>query len=312
LARGGIRSSAKVCSRQVVVPLSHRGLVAEQLFHKMICVLSPAKAMDLSGGPNHGVMSQPVMKDTGELLNVCKKLSASDMKKLMGVSDAIAAKDVERYQNWEKNQSKAVCLAMDGPAYRGFDGSSLSPAERKVAQKQVRVLSGLYGVLKPFDAIRPYRLEMGSKLQTSRGKDLYSFWSQSKMVEELAKDAKVIVNAASQEYWKAVLPKGGDTVLDRPLITVDFPGPSVYAKKARGLICRYIVQHKCQKPEDLKGFQGAPGDSYVFDPSKSTQTKYSFKRVAGAKAGAPPAKANGLKRAASSTQAAAAKKARKV
>lgn len=251
----------------------------------MICVLSPAKAMDLSGGPNFGVMSQPVMKDTSELLPICKKLSSKDMHKLMGVSDAIAQKDVERYKNWDKNNTKATALAMDGPAYRGFDASSLSPVERKVAQQKVRILSGLYGVLKPFDGIKPYRLEMGSKLETGRGKDLYAFWQKSKMAEELAKDAKVIVNAASQEYWKAVLPKGGEAVLNKPVITVDFPGPTVYAKKARGLICRYIVQQNCQTAEDLKGFKGSPGDSYVFDPSKSTKTKYSFKRLADAKAG---------------------------
>jgi len=249
----------------------------------MICVLSPAKAMDLSGGPNFGVMSQPAMKDTADLLPVCKKLSTTDMQKLMGVSDAIAKKDVERYKNWDKNNSKATALAMDGPAYRGFDASSMSLAERKVAQQKVRILSGLYGVLKPFDGIKPYRLEMGSKLETSRGKDLYAFWQKSKMAEELVKDAKVIVNAASQEYWKAVLPKGGDAVLSTPVITVDFPGPSVYAKKARGLICRFIVQQNCQKAEDLKNFKGAPGDSYAFDPSKSTKTKYSFKRLADSK-----------------------------
>jgi len=277
----------------------------------MICVLSPAKAMDLSGGPNLGVMSQPVMKDTSELLPVCKKLTAKDMHKLMGVSDAIAQKDVERYKKWETNQTKATCLAMDGPAYRGFDGSSLSPAERKIAQEKVRILSGLYGVLKPFDAIRPYRLEMGSKLETTRGKDLYAFWQKSLMAEVLAKDAKVIVNAASQEYWKAVLPKGGDSVLGKPLITVDFPGPAVYAKKARGLICRYIVQHNCKAAEDLKGFKGSSGDNYIFDPSKSTKTKYSFKRVADSTASSPPATGGGSKRKASSTPEPSAKKAKK-
>lgn len=247
----------------------------------MICVLSPAKSMDLSGGPNCGVISQPVVKDTTELLKVCKKLSKADLKKLMGVSDAIAQKDFERYQNWEKNDCKAASLAMDGPAYRGLDASSMSTSQRKVAQKKVRILSGLYGVLRPFDAIKPYRLEMGSKLQTTRGKSLYDFWGAT-IAKHLGQGAKVIINAASQEYWKAVQ----ENQLGVPVVTVDFPGPSVYAKKARGLICRYAVEKDCSKPEQLKGFTGIPGDSYVFDASKSTESKYVFRRVAGCAVGA--------------------------
>lgn len=262
----------------------------------MICVLSPAKSMDLSGGPNCGVMSKPAVKDTVELLKVCKKLSKADLKKLMGVSDAIAQKDFERYQNWEKNHSKAASLAMDGPAYRGLDAGSMSASQRKVAQQKVRILSGLYGVLRPFDAIKPYRLEMGSKLVNPRGKSLYDFWGAS-IAKHLCHGAKVIVNAASQEYWKAVQEKGLGGV---PVVTVDFPGPSVYAKKARGLICRYAVEKDCSKPEQLKGFTGIPGDSYVFDASKSTASKYIFRRVssnAGAKRPAATALQGAGKRA---------------
>eukprot|EP00928_Gymnodinium_smaydae_P064230 TRINITY_DN47625_c0_g1_i1.p1 TRINITY_DN47625_c0_g1~~TRINITY_DN47625_c0_g1_i1.p1 ORF type:complete len:274 (-),score=41.70 TRINITY_DN47625_c0_g1_i1:115-936(-) len=272
----------------------------------MLCVLSPAKSMDLSGGPNCGVMSQPGMKDTKDLLAVCKRLTASDMKKLMGVSDAIASKDVERYQKWEKNQCKAACLAMDGPAYRGFDGSSLSPTERKVAQGTVRILSGLYGVLKPFDAIRPYRLEMGSKLKTSRGNNLYDFWGEG-IAKELRGGAKLIVNAASQEYWKAVNLKA----LGVPVVTVDFPGPSVYAKKARGLICRFVVQNNCKRAEDLKAFKGAPGDSYAFDAKSSTSTKFVFRRVADSAAGMTSKTEAALKRPAAASSPAPAKRSRR-
>merc|ERR1719446_1928373 len=170
----------------------------------------------------------------------------------MSVSDTIAKKDFERYQSWDKLPHKAACLAMDGPAFRGFDGSSLSPAERKVAQSKVRILSGLYGVLKPFDAIRPYRLEMGSRLKTSRGGSLYDFWGD-KIASHVKKGAKVIVNAASQEYWKSVVPKALGGV---PVLTIEFPGPAVFAKKARGLICRYAVKHNCTKAEDFKKFTG--------------------------------------------------------
>mmetsp|Transcript_623 Transcript_623/g.2003 ORF Transcript_623/g.2003 Transcript_623/m.2003 type:complete len:281 (+) Transcript_623:87-929(+) len=277
----------------------------------MICVLSPAKGMDLSGGPNMGVMSQPVMKDTSDLLPVCKKLTKSDLKRLMGVSDAIAEKDFQRYQNWEKTPCKAACLAMDGPAYRGFDGSSLSTCERQVAQDKVRILSGLYGVLKPFDAIRPYRLEMGSKVSNPRGANLYQFWGEA-IAKQLGRGAKVVVNAASQEYWKAVK----EAALGVPIVTVDFPGPSVFAKKARGLICRYAVQKRCQKPEDLKGFVGAPGDAYAFDAAKSTASKYVFRRVQNGSApkaaskAAAKAKAATAKRPAGAGQEKAAKRAR--
>lgn len=235
--------------------------------------------MDLSGAPNLGVLSQPGIKDSVELLKVCKKLTQSDLKKLMSVSSAIAQKDFERYQNWEKLPSKAACLAMDGPAFRGFDGGSLSAGERKIAQDKVRVLSGLYGVLKPFDAIKPYRLEMGSKLKTPRGSSLYDFWGDI-IAKQIAKKTKVIINAASQEYWKSI---DQNALGGTPVITIDFPGPSVYAKKARGLICRFAVQKKCTKAEDLKSFVGAPGDSYSFDAKASTSDKYVFRRVVGGK-----------------------------
>jgi len=248
-----------------------------------------------------GLVAGTVARNTAELLKVCKKLKPSDFKKLMGVSDAIAKKDYERYQSWDKLPFKAACLAMDGPAYRGFDGGSLSPAERKIAQSKVRILSGLYGALKPYDAIRPYRMEMGSKLKTSRGANLYEFWGNwitaqvtGPAVTKGAKPyARVIVNAASNEYWKSVGPMMGR---EWAVLKVEFPGPTVYAKKARGLICRYAVQKNCTKAKDLKGFTGQPGDSYAFDAKASTDSKYVFRRVAdkaGAKRPAPAAAGGG-------------------
>jgi len=270
--------------------------------------------MDLSGEPNCGVLSQPSLKDSMEkLLKVCKKLSKADLKKLMSLSDAIAQKDYERYQQWEKLNCKAAALAMDGPAYRGFDAKSLSDAQRKDAQSKVRILSGLYGALKPFDAIRPYRLEMGSALKNEKGANLYSFWGDT-IAKHIGKGAKVIVNAASQEYWKAVKVEA----LGVPVVTMDFPGPAVFAKKARGLICRFAVQNKCTKAEDLKKFKGAPGDLYAFDAKKSTDTKYVFQRVQGGAAKAkakskptPAAKAGATKRTASAAAGDKPKRARK-
>merc|ERR1719189_2034191 len=112
----------------------------------------------------------------------------------MNISDAIAQKDFERYQAWDSQPHKAACLAMDGPAFRGFDGKSLSAAERTAAQAKVRILSGLYGALKPFDAIRPYRLEMGSALKTDRGSNLYAYWGDR--IAKHISSAEVIINAA--------------------------------------------------------------------------------------------------------------------
>merc|ERR1719330_1311346 len=199
---------------------------------------------------------------------------------------------------------------MDGPAFRGFDGKSLSAAERTAAQAKVRVLSGLYGVLKPFDAIRPYRLEMGSALKTDRGANLYAYWGDT-IAKSLGKGAKVIVNAASQEYWKSVKVEA----LGVPVVTVEFPGPAVFAKKARGLICRFAVTAKCAKPEDLKKFTGAPGDVYAFDAGKSSDAKYVFQRVAGGAAAkakaAPSAKDAGKRPAGAAASGGAAKRTRK-
>eukprot|EP00811_Abedinium_folium_P003700 NODE_13402_length_1168_cov_3.512968.p1 GENE.NODE_13402_length_1168_cov_3.512968~~NODE_13402_length_1168_cov_3.512968.p1 ORF type:complete len:281 (+),score=100.32 NODE_13402_length_1168_cov_3.512968:70-843(+) len=248
--------------------------------------------MDLSGGPGCGVLSQPsaaLATHHAELLEVCKKLTPRDLQGLMGVSDAIAEKDYERYQCWDTNACKAACLAMDGQAFRGFDGSSLTAKERKVAQTKVKILSGLYGALRPYDALRPYRLEMGSKLKTARGGSLYAYWGAAIAKEVAAEGVKVVINAASQEYWKAVQVKE----LGVPVVTVSFPGPTIYAKKARGLICRYAVQNDCKTADELKGFIGAPGDTWAFDAKASTATNFVFRRAAGDAALKRPAAASG-------------------
>jgi len=137
----------------------------------MLFLMSPAKTLDLTGDAH--VMSQPNFeKEAKQLVSTCRKLSKNDLKKMSGVSDAIAAENLERWKQFEKNKAKAACLAFDGPGFRGLNASTFSASERNIAQKSVRILSGLYGVLKPFDGIKPYRLEMGSKIQTPHGKTL--------------------------------------------------------------------------------------------------------------------------------------------
>jgi cytoplasmic iron level regulating protein YaaA (DUF328/UPF0246 family) len=246
-------------------------------------------------------------KQTSELLPFCKKLSVGDLKKSMSLSDDLAKLNVERFRNFERQPSKQACLAMDGPAFRGLSAGDFTEPEQKVAQNSVRILSGLYGLLRPYDSIQPYRLEMGSKLATSKGKSLYDFWGED-ITEQLVKEmnaakANILVNCASQEYWKSLklkaLPK------NLRVVTCDFPGPSVFAKKARGLMCRYIVKAKVKDVEGLKKFKGEGEDVYEFSVAKSKLDKLVFIRQA---AGKP---AGGAKKRPAAAEAVGAKRTRK-
>ncbi|CAE8594909.1 unnamed protein product, partial [Polarella glacialis] len=182
-------------------------------------------------------------------------------------------------------------LAFDGPAYRGLRANDFKEADRSVAQGCIRILCGLYGVLRPFDLIRPYRLEMGTKIKTLRGNSLYDFWGDDISVS-LAQDLKaakpkILVNCASQEYWKSIrtakLPTGVRVV------TCDFPGPSVFAKKARGMMCRHIVTNRVTTVDGLKNFNGDGEDRFAFSPGKSSADKLVFLRTGGAAIGVPRA-----------------------
>lgn len=248
----------------------------------MMMLLSPAKTLDMSPVKGVSVPTAAPAAESKELLQVAKKLSQAQIKNLMGLSDALAKLNYERFQGFEKQPSKHAALAFDGPAFRGLQAESFNASEAKFASKHLRVLSGLYGTLKPYDLIRPYRLEMGSKLGNARGKDLYSFWGDTiakRLLSEFGSAAKgaILVNCASQEYFKAVQTKlllaAGVKV-----ITVDFPGPAVYAKKARGLMCRHIIQTGTKNVDGLKKFTGDDEDSYAFDAKSSTAEKLVFKR----------------------------------
>mmetsp|Transcript_53412 Transcript_53412/g.95851 ORF Transcript_53412/g.95851 Transcript_53412/m.95851 type:complete len:270 (+) Transcript_53412:22-831(+) len=251
----------------------------------MIAVLSPAKTLDMSPVKSLGLKSSPAMvKRAEELLPLLKKLTVPELKKMMGLSDDLAKLNAERYAKFSSQPSKAACLAFDGPAFRGLSAGDFSQADQKIAQGSIRILCGLYGVLRPLDSIRPYRLEMGTKMKTPRGTSLYDFWGDE-ITEQLSKEladkkTPILVNCASQEYWKSVrpkkLPKG---VL---VVTCDFPGPAVFAKKARGMMCRHIVKQRVTDVGGLKKFVGDDVDRYSFCASKSTATKLTFLRVGGA------------------------------
>lgn len=270
----------------------------------LVAVISPAKTLDM-GKTDCKLHSQPQMaKQTTALLPSAKKLTSADMKKLMGVSDAIAKLNVERYKSFEKQASKQAALAFDGPAFRGLAAGDFDSKDQAIAQQSVRILSGLYGLLRPYDDIRPYRLEMGVSVPNPKGKTLYDFWGDS-ITEAVGKEfkkgggPKLLVNCASQEYWKAVRPQKLPEGVK--VITCDFPGPAVFAKKARGMMCRHIVKHRVKDVEGLKKFKGEGADSYCFSAAKSSDSKLVFIRGSGA-AG---------KRAADEVKGGSAKKARK-
>ena len=261
-----------------------------------LAVLSPAKSLiegDEARSP-FALTKPPFGPDTAILLATCAGLSQRDLKGLMGISDALAALNHRRFQAFGVQAELAACWAFDGPAHRALDVKSLDAAGQAYAQAHIVTLSGLYGCLRPRDAIRPYRLEMGTKLTTPAAKSLYDFWG-SKIAAELSgrlaalseSEGRFLVNVASEEYWRAVAPycdaprgavkddtgkggrakggggkggvtegnaKGGVTIGGFPVVTVHFPGPSVHAKQARGLFARFLCERKVANPAGLAAF----------------------------------------------------------
>jgi len=200
----------------------------------------------------------------------------------MSISDKIAALNYDRFSDFNSQPAKAACWAFDGPAHKALEMDSLSSEAQAYAQETILTLSGLYGYLRPYDSLRPYRLEMGTKLKTSPDcNTLYEFWGD-KIARELAKvlkampeEQRFVVNVASQEYWQAV-GKHAES-LGAPVYTITFPGPSVYAKQARGAFCRFMCEHKVETPDQLNQFAewstagGGPG-KYKLVPSQGEYT----------------------------------------
>jgi len=254
-----------------------------------LAVLSPAKSLDETTKFNVKLTDPPLASDRKELLAVCTKLSKGDLKKLMSLSDALANLNFQRFQKFAAQERKAACWAFDGPAHKALDIASLSAGQQTYAQNTIVTLSGLYGCLRPQDAIQPYRLEMGSKLKTSRGKNLYEFWG-NRIATELAgrlkkmpAEQRFLVNVASQEYWQ-VVSKHVD-LLGAQVYTINFPGPSVFAKEARGLFCRFMCQRGVKSPKQLKDFAAwtAEQGSAIYKLSAEKGTALTFSRTAGSK-----------------------------
>lgn len=253
----------------------------------MLALISPAKTLDFSPSPIKKYTTSPFTKESKELVNILKKKSTEDLKQLMGVSDKLAELNVGRFRSFKtpfnSENAKQAVLAFRGDVYTGLDADSFDEADLAFAQDHLRILSGLYGILKPLDLMQPYRLEMGTKLANKQGKNLYDFWHEKitdRLNEDLeASDSKVIVNLASKEYFKSVKPK----LLKGDLYHVNFKEDkngtykivAFFAKKARGMMCNYIIKNKITDPEHLKGFDY---DRYTYSEDLSTEKELIFIR----------------------------------
>jgi cytoplasmic iron level regulating protein YaaA (DUF328/UPF0246 family) len=254
----------------------------------MLIVLSPAKSLDYTTPSTTDEHSQPqFIKRSAELINKLKHLSLAEIASLMRISDPLAALNAQRYAGWSqkftlKNAKQAI-LAFDGDVYGGLDARSLNVAQLEYAQSHIRILSGLYGLLRPLDLMQPYRLEMGTRLATARGKDLYGFWEDT-LTKALDLDmtkakSKALINLASEEYFKAVKPDRLGTAVITPVFEDWKNGRykiiSFYAKRARGLMARYAAVNGITHPERLKRFDM---EGYTFDGNRSTEHRWIFCR----------------------------------
>lgn len=254
----------------------------------MLITLSPSKGQEFETPGLSKKYSRPEdLKDTELLINELRKYSRKQLQDLMSISENIAQLNVDRYKTFNtpfttKNAKQAI-FAFKGDVYGGFNLERFSDEDYAYAQEHLRILSGLYGYLKPMDLIQPYRLEMKTKLRNQRGADLYAFWGDSitrHLNKELKKQqAPVLVNLASNEYFKSVKPK----LLEGRLLTINFKETkdnktrvvAIFAKRARGMMADYIIRNRIEDPEDIKKFNK---DGYRFNKKLSDANQWTFER----------------------------------
>lgn len=254
----------------------------------MLIVVSPAKTLDYETPAKTKVFTQPdYLNKSQELISRLRQLQPQEIASLMKVSDKIAGLNFDRYQAWNKKftqkNAKQCVLAFKGDVYTGLDAESFNSKDFNFAQQHFRILSGLYGLLRPLDLMQAYRLEMGTKLDTDHGKNLYEFWG-STITEGLNAQLKKIksdtlVNLASNEYFKAVKPKELNAEIITPAFKEfkdgDYKMIGIYAKKARGMLSRYIIKHQISDPEDIKDFDD---EDYRFNKKLSKGNTWVFSR----------------------------------
>lgn len=254
----------------------------------MLFVVSPAKNLDYETPAVTDVASQPRMLDEAQLLvKRARELSPQELASLMKISDKLAGLNAARFSEWHQpftaDNAKQAVFAFNGDVYTGLDANTLSTKALEYAQAHMRILSGLYGVLRPLDLMQAYRLEMGTKLSNPRGKDLYEFWGD-KITMQLNTDMQqngdtLLLNLASNEYFKAVKPAKLNATLVTPVFKDTKNGQlkviSFYAKKARGMMARYVLETQARTVGDLKHFDAA---GYAYNADLSTDNAPVFTR----------------------------------
>lgn len=253
----------------------------------MKVLLSPAKALDMNKEINASLSSEPIfMEQSAALMKKLARFSSKKIGTMMHLSKELSDLNHDRFQSWEPNadlngNNAYAIAAFNGEVYRGFDAPTLSEEKMEEAQNTVRILSGLYGILKPLDVIYPYRLEMGTRWSvTPKKTSLYKFWG-TKIADALNSENEdgIIVNLASTEYFKAVDRKALKGTIITPTFKEfkngDYKVIMVFAKRARGFMARYIVDHSITNPEDLKGFDT---DGYRYDENLSSENDWVFTR----------------------------------
>lgn len=255
----------------------------------MLITISPAKTLDYESPLATTHFSQPeLLTYSQQLIKECRKLSPNAIASLMKISDKLAGLNAARFGEWHPDftpeNARQAILAFKGDVYTGMQADTFSKDDFAFAQQHLRILSGLYGVLRPLDLMQPYRLEMGIKLENKKGKDLYHFWGEiitenlNKALE--AQGDNILVNLASDEYFKSVNPKKLNAEIIKPVFLDEKNGQykviSFYAKKARGLMTRFIIQEKLTNKAQLKDFDL---DGYRYHSATSEGDTLVFKRA---------------------------------
>tara|TARA_B100000242_G_scaffold54407_1_gene32635 strand:- start:1994 stop:2758 length:765 start_codon:yes stop_codon:yes gene_type:complete len=254
----------------------------------MLAILSPAKTLDYETPLKTKLNSQPIYgRESNQLIKTLRTFEPFEVASLMKISDKLADLNHKRYVEWRnkpaESKTRPAALAFKGDVYQGLEAESFNDNDLKFAQRHLRILSGLYGLLRPLDAIQPYRLEMGTKLKTSKGQNLYDYWGTKLTtgLNEALKESKegTLVNLASNEYFGAVQPK----LLEGSLLNIGFKEKrngqlkfvSFSAKKARGLMAKFIIKERLKNPDDLKNFDL---EDYKFNKKLSSELDWTFSR----------------------------------
>ena len=247
-----------------------------------LIILSPAKSLDFTTNFKCSNSTKPIFqKETATLVENLKKLSVDDLENLMSISKKLGELNHERFQNFQKNPERQAILAFDGDVYDGIDKKNYDEKDFNFAQNHVVILSGLYGILRPLDSIKPYRLEMGTNFKNFNFfiKNLYEFWNE-KITQEINKNpAKIIVNLASQEYFSAI----NFSQINKKIIEIIFQEKKngilktigINSKKARGLMTNFAIKNKISDPLNLQEFCE---ENYRFNPTISSNDKWFFTR----------------------------------